>query len=181
MKQSVSLIPAPTVTQPGGYVPVAYADRGTPRTTQAEIAVAAVGKGWKITLAWACGKPVQDMANETDKFVDACAVLVPQVADAPWMSMGEPGKALQGLLWRPDKSAPFLIHAEGLGSVKRTPAPASAKVSGAWRNGRWQVVFELPEWPALEKQRQIALAVWQGQEQERAGLKSISAGWLALD
>lgn len=180
MKQTVALMPAPTGTQPGGYVPVAYADRSTPRTAQAEIAVEAVGKGWKITLAWACPKPVNDIANETDKFIDACAILAPQAPDAPWMSMGAPGKAVEGLLWRPDKAAAFLIHAEGLGTVKRTPAPASAKVGGTWQNGRWQVVFELPEWPALEKQRQIALAVWQGQEQERAGLKSISAGWLDL-
>lgn len=181
MKQRVNLIPAPTAIQPGGYVPVAYADRSTARTAQAEIAVESAGKGWKITLAWACPKPVEDIARETDKFVDACAILVPLVADAPWISMGAPGKAVEGLLWRPDKSAPFLIQAEGLGSVKRTPAPASAKIMGAWQNGRWQVVFELPEWSALEKQRQIALAVWQGQEQERAGLKSISPGWLALE
>lgn len=180
MKQTVSLIPAPTVIQPGGYVPAAYADRGTPRTAQAEVAVEAVGKGWKITLSWACPKPVDDIANETDKFIDACAILAPTAADAPWMTMGAPGQAVEGYLWRPDRQEPWQIHAEGLGSVRRGAA-AGAKAQGAWSQGRWEIVFELPEWAALERHRQVALAVWRGSDQERAGLKSVSPGWLSLD
>lgn len=179
MKQTVTLIPAPTGIQPGGYVPAAYADRTTARTAQADLAVEAAGKGWTITLSWACPEAVQSIANETDKFIDACAVLAPTMTDAPWMTMGAPGKAVEGFLWRPDRPDPWRIHAEGLGSVQRS-AVADVKAQGEWARGRWQVVFELPEWPALERHRQLALAVWRGTDQERAGLKSVSPGWLAL-
>lgn len=179
MKQRVNLIPAPTGIQPGGYVPVAYAERNTARTPQADIAVEASGQGWTITLSWACPEAVRSIANETDKFIDACAILAPMTPEAPWMTMGAPGQAVEGFLWRPDRPEPWRIHAEGLGSVQRSTA-TGAKTQGEWTHGRWQVVFELPEWPALEKHRQVALAVWRGSEQERAGLKSLSPGWLAL-
>jgi hypothetical protein len=62
--------------------------------------------------------------------------------------------------------------------MKRNEAPPDWKVTGAWNNGRWQVVFELPEWPLLSQQKQLAFAIWCGADQDRAGLKSISPGWL---
>lgn len=181
MKQTLSLISAPTGMQPGGYIPAAFADRTAALTPGAEIGVEPVAKGWRITLAWDCPEPVNSAANETDRFVDACAVLAPVVADAPWISMGAPEQPVEGLLWRPDRDEPWAIHAVGLGTVQRAVPPAGTTASGNWLDGRWQVVFTIPEWKALAQNRQIAIAVWQGAAQERAGLKSISAGWLALD
>lgn len=181
MTKTLTLIPAPTSIQPGGYIPAAFADRTVALTPGAEIAVEPLAKGWRITLAWDCPEPVNSAAGETDKFVDACAVLAPVVADAPWISMGAPAQPVEGLLWRPDREEPWAIHAEGLGTVRRETPSAGTTASGNWQDGRWQVVFEIPAWTALAQNRQIAVAVWRGVAQERAGLKSISSGWLALD
>ena len=180
MRQTVSLIAAPTSMSPGGYVPVAYAERTTPNVPRAELGVEPSAGGWRIQLRWACAAPVRSIAGETDRFLDACALLVPVAADAPWISMGEPGKPVEGILWKADRDRPWRMHAEGLGTMARADAPSDWRVGAAWHEGFWEVSFELPEWPLLTQHRQIAFAIWAGAEQERAGLKSVCPGWLAL-
>jgi DMSO reductase family type II enzyme heme b subunit len=180
MKTTVTLLPAPTAPQPGGYVPKAYADRVTAVTAKADLSVEAAGSGWKIIVSWACAQPIKDISKETDKFIDACALLAPVTADAPWISMGEPGKGVDGILWRADRAQVWHMQAEGLGTMKRNAAPKEWKVGGQWANGRWTVTFELPEWALLGQHKQLALAIWQGSSQERAGLKSVSPGWISI-
>ena len=181
MKKTVTLIAAPTAPQPGGYILKAYADRTMPNIHQADLSVEPVDKGWKITLGWDCPAPVKSIAKETDKFIDACALLVPVTPDAPWISMGAPGKAVDGILWKADRERPWYMRAEGLGTMQRNVAPADWKVTGAWDNGRWLITFELPEWPLLSQQKQIAFGIWHGADQDRAGLKSISPGWIPVE
>jgi hypothetical protein len=50
----------------------------------------------------------------------------------------------------------------------------------SWDNGVWSVTFELDAWSALTAHKQIALAVWRGDVQDRGGLKSVSEGWIGL-
>ncbi|MCB1630469.1 MAG: hypothetical protein H7A12_12620 [Pseudomonadales bacterium] len=180
MNTTIELSAAPTAMQPGGYVPAAFADRTAALTPKASLEAVATGNGWRITLSWACAAPVRHTANETDRFPDACAVLAPLADDAPWITMGAPEQAVEGFLWKADREQPWRIRAEGLGTVQRSAPPDGTRVSAEWSDGRWQVVFEIPEWAALATRRQIAVAVWAGASQERAGLKSVSPGWLAL-
>jgi hypothetical protein len=42
------------------------------------------------------------------------------------------------------------------------------------------VRFEFPSWPALEQQKSIGVAIWQGASAQRAGLKSVTADWLKV-
>ena len=180
MKKTVTLIVAPTATQPGGYVPKAYADRSKPNVAQADLTAEAVGKGWKLSLSWACPAPVKSIAKETDKFLDGCAVLVPVTEDAQWITMGAPGKAVEGILWKADRERAWRMHAEGLGTMARSEAPKDWKVTGVWSNGRWTVSFDLPEWSLLTQHKQLAFAIWHGADQDRGGLKSVSPGWLSV-
>ena len=180
MEQTVTLMSAPTSIQPGGYVPVAYADRTEPVTRHAEVTVEPIGHGWSIALGWDCPDPVRDIARETDRFVDACAVFAPETAQAPWITMGAAGMAVQGWLWRADKASPLQVRAEGLGTMERSAAPTGTQLTAEWAHGRWRVVLTLPEWPALASQRRMALAIWRGAAQERAGLKSVSPDWIAI-
>jgi DMSO reductase family type II enzyme heme b subunit len=180
MRSKVSLIAAPTGLSPGGYVAKAYADRGAPRTPVAELEVEKSGALWRIRVSWACAQPVRELGDDVDRFVDAAAVLAPTVPDAPFMTMGEPGKAVEGVLWRADREALFGVRAEGLGTVERRAAPEAWKARAEWKNGRWLLELELGGFGALDAQQQLALAVWQGAEGDRAGLKSVSPGWLGV-
>lgn len=100
MRRSVELMAAPTGIQPGGYVPKAYLERNRPMTPKATIEAARAGGGWRIRLSWSCPDPVRDIANETDRFVDAAALFAPTVPDAPWVTMGAAGQAIEGVLWQ---------------------------------------------------------------------------------
>lgn len=180
MRNKVSLIAAPTGLSPGGYVSKAYANRSAPRTPVAEFEAEKKGGLWHIRVSWACREPVRALGDDVDRFVDAAAVLAPMVADAPWMTMGAPGKAVEGALWRADREELFGVRAEGLGTVERSAAPATWKARGEWKAGRWRLDLALEAWAALDARRQLALAVWQGAEGDRAGLKSVSPGWIEL-
>jgi DMSO reductase family type II enzyme heme b subunit len=180
MKKSVDLIAAPTAAQPGGYVPKAYAERSTPAIRSATLEAERSPEGWRIRLAWSCPEAVRDISGDTDHFVDAAALAVPAVPDAPWVSMGAPGKAVEGALWRADRPGLLQFRAEGLGTVERDAPPAHWKVTAGWENGAWSVAFDLTPWPQLDQGAQLGFAIWRGTAADRGGLKSISPGWLAL-
>lgn len=180
MRSKVSLIAAPTGMSPGGYVPVAYAGRDAPRTPVVELETEKSGNLWRIELVWACVQEPRALADDVDRFTDAAAVLAPTVADAPWLSMGAPGKAVEGALWRADREPLYGVRAEGLGTVTRAAPPTGWRASGEWKSGRWRLVLELEGWALLDAQRKLAIAVWQGAQNDRGGLKSVSSGWLEI-
>jgi DMSO reductase family type II enzyme heme b subunit len=178
MRSKVSLIAAPTNLSPGGYVREAYADRTAPHTPVAELEAEEAGGLWRIRLSWACPEPVRALNDDVDRFVDAAAVLAPTVADAPWMTMGAPGKAVEGALWRADRDDLVGVRAEGLGTVGRSAAPEGWGAVAEWKSGQWALELTLKGWDVLAARRQLAIAVWQGAQGDRAGLKSVSPGWL---
>ena len=180
MKQDLVMIAAPTGFQPGGYISRAYADRTQPTTAAATLEAESNVRGWRIQLSWSCPEPIREIHDETDQFVDAAAIAAPMAADTPWMTMGEPGKAIEGALWRPDRESLVHVHAEGLGTVKRSDAPDSWKAHGEWSGGRWSVVFRLPRWAPLDERSRLAVAIWRGASGDRGGLKSISQGWIRV-
>ncbi|MDP6979317.1 MAG: hypothetical protein QF570_12055 [Myxococcota bacterium] len=180
MVHKVSLIAAPTGLSPGGYVKKAFADRNAPQTPVAELEVVKGLTGWRIRLEWDCSDPVTSLADDVDRFVDAAAILAPGAPDAPWMSMGAPGKPVEGALWRADREALFGVRAEGLGTVERSDAPAGWSAMADRQAGKWRVSFHAPSWSALDAQQQLAVAVWQGAKGDRGGLKSVSSGWIAV-
>lgn len=179
MKKSIKLITAPTGFQPGGYIASAYADRARPLTARVDVDIT-VQDGFRFVLNWRCDEAVIDASDNPRQFIDSCALLAPGTADAPWITMGAPGNPVAGMLWRADQHALIAINAEGLGSVQRRAAPAGWTVEASWADRHWRVAFTVPQWPELEAQKQFAVAVWQGALAERAGLKSVSEGWVSL-
>lgn len=178
MRRTVSMIAAPTGLTPGGYVKKAYADRSSPRTPVADVEAEKSGSLWRIRIQWNCPEAITKIDDDVDRFVDAAAVLAPTVADAPWMTMGAPGKAVEGALWRADRDELIGVHAEGLGSVERSAVPNAWRAEAAWKAGQWRVDFELDGWSVLDARKQLAIAIWQGIEGERGGLKSVSSDWI---
>ena len=181
MKQTIKLIAAPTGIQPGDYVGPAYPETGGPRTPSAALMVerSAAG-GWIVHLGWLCAAPVDEIKSDTDRFADAAALLVPVQADTPLMTMGYPQHPVEGMLWRADWNAPVKIVAEGFGSVVRHAAPAGWAAQGTWEKGARTARFEISDWPALAAQKRLGVAIWQGADRQRAGLKSVTPDWIAL-
>ncbi len=181
MKQTLQLIAAPTVMQPGGYVPEAYKDRTQASTPTVELtAEKAAARGWRIELQWACPQPVSSIANETDLFPDAAALMVPVVADAPWITMGQEDKPVEAALWRADREALYQLQAEGLGTMHRNDAPAGWSAQSQWADGVYRLVFQLKPWAALDQHGLLGIALWRGAESDRGGLKSVSSGWVSV-
>jgi len=180
MYSKVSLVAAPTALSPGGYVSKAYAGRSAPQTPVAELDATKSAGHWRVRIAWACAKPIRELGEDVDRFVDAAAILAPGAADSPWMTMGAPGKSVEGVLWRADRDELFGVRAEGLGTVERSAATSGWTARAEWKAGRWKVEFDLPGWVVLEAREQLAFAIWQGALGDRAGLKSVSPGWLEV-
>jgi DMSO reductase family type II enzyme heme b subunit len=180
MKQTLTLVAAPTPMQPGGYVPVAYAGREQPFTPSATVEAERAGGGWNIRLSWSCPDPVHDIASDTDRFVDAAALSMPKTLDAPWITMGAPGKAVEGVLWRANETQLRRFQAEGLGSVQRSAAPPAWTVKAEWANGTWALQFDVPAGTLLDEHFLLAFAIWRGAANDRGGLKSVSPGWIEL-
>jgi DMSO reductase family type II enzyme heme b subunit len=180
MRTTRELIAAPTPLQPGGYVRIAYAERTQPTTRSVDVDVSQHASGFVIALAWECPEPVREVRSDPGRFCDAAALLAPSAAGAPWITMGAPGLALDGWLWRADGDALLRVRAEGLGTLERAAAPAGCAVKAEWSAGVWRVAFETREWPSLAQQRQLAVAVWRGSAAERGGLKSVTPGWIEV-
>ena len=180
MKARISLIAAPAAIQPGGYVRVAYADRTEPSTTDLEVRVEEHGRGWEIFLSWACTAASSRTTQDVDRFADAAAVLAPSRPDAALMTMGSETAGVDGWFWKADREKGIRFQARGLGTVERSDPPADVQVTGLWQAGRWGVKFQLPAWDSLSLHGRIGFAIWQGAASERAGLKSVSPGWIEL-
>src|SRR5512139_1206951 len=180
LRVEIPLMVAPVGMQPGAYVPKAYAGLVTATTPTAELEVERA-RGWRVRLRWQASQPVRSLDGDPGRFVDACAVLTGETLEAPWITMGMPNHAVVGALWRADRPRPVRIRAQGLGTVERSDPPDGWRVASAWADGLWQVDFEFPTFPELDLTRRLAVAVWQGAERERAGLKSVSTAWSVLD
>jgi DMSO reductase family type II enzyme heme b subunit len=177
---TIPLIAAPPAMQPGGYIPEAYKGRLQATTPSVDIAAVEQGKGWVIELGWDCPNPVNNIANETDLFTDAAAILVPGTMDAPWLTMGAPDHPVEAALWRADKSQLFRMRAEGLGTMSRGAPPPSWTVDSSWENGRWHLRYLIGDWPVLSQFGRVGVAIWRGENQDRGGLKSVTEGWVAV-
>ena len=180
IRRAVTLSVAPPALSPGGYVMKAYADRLAPTTARADLEVEEQSGTWTVSLSWKAEHPVHAIDGDPQRFVDAAALLVPTTEAAQAMTMGAPTDPVEGALWRADRERPIHIAAKGWGTVERGEAPAPWRTDAEWKNGLWRVRYTLGAWPALERFRRLAVAVWQGAERERAGLKAVSAEWIAL-
>ncbi len=181
MRTELELIAPPIPMQPGGYIRVAYARRTQPMTERATVDVSAASGGYRVEVSWDCPDPVSEVIGETNLWTDAAAIIAPVVPGAPWITMGVPTAPVEGALWRADRTELYHVHAEGLGSMTRSAQPEGWSATSSHSGGRWTVTFELASFAPLAEQKQLAVAIWRGSEEDRGGLKSVSPDWIAVD
>ena len=182
------LSPTPLEMQPTEYVRVSR--KGRPYGTLSSMRVSALHNGSDVffRLVWQDDSADGKIAD-IDQFVDAAAVLFPVNGDAPLLGMGAKGQPVNAWLWRADWEQPKNISAEGMGTTQRREDPALASNARHTRR-RWNVVLSrslngkgAPEGTvalAPGGASKVAFAVWQGANQERAGIKAFSLDWQEL-
>jgi DMSO reductase family type II enzyme heme b subunit len=90
--------------------------------------------------------------------------------------------------WRADEKNGRQVVAEGIGS-SRTLDTSLVTAQGLWKGGRWHVVIARPlrvssSEPLVQLEAghatPFAVAVWEGSNGERAGIKAFSGEWREL-
>jgi len=185
---TVVLSPTPVEMQPTEYVRASW--KGRPYGGASSMAVRALHNGAEIffRLQWNDESPDGKIAD-INQFADAAAVLFPLVDDAPLLGMGAKDKPVNAWLWRADWERPKNVAAQGMGTTQRRDDPALAATARHAR-GRWHVVVSrslngksspagtVSLTPGTASK--VAFAVWQGGNQERAGIKAFSPDWQDL-
>ena len=184
----MTLEPTPIGSQPSEYVINAWKERPYGLTGQLRVAAAHNGEALFFRLIWQ-DETNDDKVPDTDRFTDAAAVLFPVRGDAPLQSMGSGEQPVNAWYWRPDLEEPLSITATGLGTTVRDTNSLLA-AAATYGDGGWQIVFSyrFPSHvdeglPALRPGRttKAAFAVWQGSNQERAGIKGATLEWQPLE
>ncbi|SRR5579883_136021 len=108
----------------------------------------------------------------TNRFSDAVAVMIPKTAPAdgifPSLQMGDESHPVVLYYFDATRGA-AVMEASGRATTRRTGQSFPAK--SAYRNGRWTVTMQLSDLPAGMP---LAVAVWNGAQQDRDGRKGFS-------
>lgn len=180
----LSLQPTPVGMQPSEYITstVKQADIGA--IDQVEVRALTNGGQLFFRLAWEDSTQNAD-SDEANRFADGAAILFPFGDDAPIVSMGNEQQPVNQWHWRADFSTPFNVTTAGLGTTYRTPE-SFVEAQAHWQNGQWAVVLARPLETSdpdnhvpfsTDRPIKAAFCVWDGDNQERAGLKGYTPSW----
>jgi hypothetical protein len=161
--ESVPLMATPIGLQPNATIQVSWMPpKAIGITVGVEVAAVHDGETLAFRLAWKDASESREL-GDTTAFPDACGVLFPAVTGA-------------------------IVSTMGLGTT-RTVDVELVRGRGAWKEGGWQVVIarpmriQTPEAVAQLEAGQVtgfAVAVWEGSNSERAGIKAFSGEWREL-
>lgn len=176
---TVRVYPQNTIRLPGGTV-----EAGT-------VTVHALYSAEALAMRLEWSDVSAENARGVGQFADAAAVQWPTQfgpgVRLPYVGMGNPGEPVALWFWRAD-GATETLAAEGFGTLT-AQASDGTQAKGAWKDGRWRVVFRRDlaaggEYCVrVDSAKQglvpVAVAVWDGAQAERNGAKRLSA-WRLL-
>ena len=149
----------------GHYVRLEWNDRSRDSATLA-----------KAERVWQ-GEHLVNQSPATDRFSDACAVMVPERAVSgdmnPSLQMGDATHPVRIYFWDATRGA-ALMQASGRETTKRTGQGFPSE--GQYADGKWTVVLQVPE---LQPGAPFAVAIWNGSQQDRDGRKNFSKWYRA--
>lgn len=186
-REAVSLQPTPIGSQPSHYVINAWSEKPYGEIESLEVSSAHNGEALFFSLSWSDATR-DDRLDDTDRFGDGAAVLLPVVEGATLQSMGSVERPVNAWYWRADLGTPFSVAATGFGTTVRQPN-GSVIASARHEDGEWHVIlarpFDVdgegiaPLQPGMSTQ--AGFAIWQGSNRERAGIKATSPEWEPLE
>ena len=183
----LTLNPTPLTAQPSVYILSKWKTIDYGVTNAVSVQALHNGDGIFFRLRWDDDTDNDDI-RDTDQFTDAAAVLFPVNEDAPLTSMGSPQQPVNAWYWRPDMETPQSVTAQGTSTTRRTVDP-NLRSQGEYASDAWAVVIgralrsEGDGYVQLQAgaTAKVAFAVWQGSNQERAGLKAVTLEWQPLE
>ena len=183
----MTLAATPWASQPSEYTMNAAQERPFGLTGQLRVAAAHNGEALFFRLGWQ-DETRDDSILDTGGFTDGAGILFPVRSDAPLLTMGTTDRAVNAWYWRPDLEGPLSVTATGLGTTVRQTT-ASLAAAASYGDGGWKVVISRPfsargdqEVALMPGQTtKVGFAVWQGSNQERAGIKAATLEWQPLE
>ncbi len=168
----VSLAPVALEAQPTEYIREAWKDRDYGQTAEAAVKAATDGERLYIRVEWA------DDPAPNREFQDAVGAVFPTNGSGVLATLGDDDKPLALWFWENGRPGPLNLRSHGPGVFRKEDGPALA-ATGALADGRWSVVLSGPA--SIAAKGKVGLAVWNGSNDERAGLAAVSREWLPLE
>ena len=188
--ETIALKGTPLALQPSPYVKAAWKGREIGKIKSVRLDALHNGEDVFFRLAWA--DPNEDeKITDANIFPDGAALLFPMGGDAPLQTMGSKTQPVNAWHWRADFGDQGRNNvAEGLGTTRLTAA-SHVVCRAAWRGKSWRVViarpFAVPDQGADAVQLRagapvkIAIAIWEGSNGERGGVKAFSQSWRQVE
>ncbi len=181
--ETVEMVPAPVEMQPNGFIQANWRDRPYGQLASLQAQSVHDGTNIAVRLRWASEKPE---TGGREGFPDGAAIAFPVTGEPVLWSMGNEDEPVQFIQWQAMKNQIRSVVAWGIGSS--VPGPAvSETVTAGWSQGYWTIVMLRtlaggPEAANLQPatETRIGFAVWNGSNEERAGIKAVSVDWLSL-
>ncbi len=188
-RAAIVMSQAALTVQANDYVRLSWEGRPYAAVRAMQASALHNGKGIFFRLAW--DDDTKDHSiSDINQFVDAAAVMFPIAPDAQIVGMSSTGKPVNAWLWRADWKQPKNVTAEGQSTTQRRDDPALAAKAKHTR-GRWYLVISrsldtrrAPSNTAVLKPgttAKVGFAIWNGANQERAGIKAFSGEWEDLE
>jgi len=122
----------------------------------------------KAERAWQ-GDQLVTQSAATDRFSDACAVMIPAKAVAgdlnPSLQMGDADHPVRIFVWDSTRGV-AVMEASGRETTKRSGQSFPAQ--GQYANGKWSVTLQISD---MKAGTPFAVAIWNGSQQDRDGRK----------
>ena len=170
--ESVSLGAIPAAAQPTAYIREAWAKRAYASTSSAKVAAVSDGDRLYVRIEW------PDDAKANGEFPDGAGVVFPGAANSPVETLGSASAPVGLWCWQAGRDEALDIESRGPG-VFRRQAGDGVKAAAALAGGKWTVVLSGPA--AAAKGGKLGVVVWNGSNEERAGLGAVSKSWLGLE
>lgn len=177
----IAMMATPLQMQPTEYIHKSWENKPYGQTPKLEVASVHDGEMWALRATW-----TGSGAGVTD-FPDALAIALPVRNNPVLALMGAKDAPIHYLRWSANKQEVLSLLATGIGLSQ--PGPELKRAAQALSEG---VVWQLVIARAMGAGKDIAplaagmktgvgFALWRGNNEERAGIKSFSIDWTALE